>query len=256
MPAAADRAPAFKNGGFIAERRELRTLPCHEVACTTVELVRTRVRVAEGARAAKGPVAERGVLTAHDEVWDTAVRQAEVIGPLAEKARVGPADADEAAATLGISRRQVYVLLALWRAGEGMVSDLLPGRSSGSRGGGPLPDEAETTACAGAAQAVPDAGAPDRCGRPPGDRASVPDAGLRVPSRGTVVRRVARPEPIFSTAAREGKEAARRSRPVRGRAARGHHVAPVTTRYAIAEIGRRRPSCGSGAAIRFLLSGL
>ncbi|MFE4869887.1 hypothetical protein [Streptomyces sp. NPDC056682] len=31
-----------------------------------------------------GPVAERGVLTAPDELWDAAVRQAEVIGPLAE----------------------------------------------------------------------------------------------------------------------------------------------------------------------------
>ncbi|GAA3083757.1 hypothetical protein GCM10020000_82450 [Streptomyces olivoverticillatus] len=94
------------------------------------------MRVAEGARMAEGPVAERGVLTAPAEVWDAAVRQAEVIGPLAEKSRVGLADADEAAARLGISRRQVYVLLGRWRAGEGVVSDLLPGRSSGGRGGG------------------------------------------------------------------------------------------------------------------------
>lgn len=69
---------------------------------------------------AEEPVAERGVLTAHNEVWDAAVRQAEVIGPLAEKARVGLADADEAAAMLEISRRQVYVLLARWRAGGGV----------------------------------------------------------------------------------------------------------------------------------------
>lgn len=38
---------------------------------------------------AKGPVTERGVLTAPAVVWDAAVRQAEVIGPLAEVARVG-----------------------------------------------------------------------------------------------------------------------------------------------------------------------
>ncbi|QHC23368.1 hypothetical protein GR130_20195 [Streptomyces sp. GS7] len=35
---------------------------------------------------AEGPVAERGVLTAPADVWDAAVRQAEVIVPLAEKA--------------------------------------------------------------------------------------------------------------------------------------------------------------------------
>lgn len=48
------------------------------------------------------PVAERGVLTAPAGVWEAAVRQAEVIGPLAGKARVGLADADEAAAMLEI----------------------------------------------------------------------------------------------------------------------------------------------------------
>lgn len=42
-----------------------------------------------------------------------------------------------------MSRRQVYVLVGRWRAGEGLVSDLLPGTSSGGRGGGRLPDEVE-----------------------------------------------------------------------------------------------------------------
>ncbi|WP_369228398.1 hypothetical protein AB5J52_35500 [Streptomyces sp. R39] len=40
---------------------------------------------------------------------------AEVIGPLAARDAVGPADADEAAAKLRISRRQVYVLPGRWR---------------------------------------------------------------------------------------------------------------------------------------------
>ena len=51
--------------------------------------------------------------------------------------------ADAAAARLGVSRRQVYVLVGRWRAGEGLASDLLPGTSSGGRGGGRLPDEVE-----------------------------------------------------------------------------------------------------------------
>ncbi|MDH2394157.1 Mu transposase C-terminal domain-containing protein [Streptomyces sp. HNM0663] len=59
---------------------------------------------------ADGVVVERGVLTAQDEVWDTALRQAEVIRPLAENSTVGLADADEAAAMLRISRRGRFIL--------------------------------------------------------------------------------------------------------------------------------------------------
>ncbi|MFE3454087.1 helix-turn-helix domain-containing protein [Nonomuraea sp. NPDC059194] len=74
-------------------------------------------------------IIERGVLSAPVETSDVAGRQAEVIGRLAAEPRVGLAAADPAAAELGISRRQVYVLLRRWRQGEGVVSDLLPRRS-------------------------------------------------------------------------------------------------------------------------------
>jgi putative transposase len=50
---------------------------------------------------AEEPVAERGVLTAPTQMWETAVRQAEVIGPLAAKDTVGLAEADEAPAAAG-----------------------------------------------------------------------------------------------------------------------------------------------------------
>lgn len=161
---------------------------------------------------------ERGVLTVPAGVWDAAVRQAEVIGPLAEKARVGLADADEAAAMLGISRRQVYVLVGRWRAGVGAVSDLLPGCSSGGRGSGRLPDEVEAI--------VAEVLRRRYLTRPRRSVAAVHReiarqcrlGGLRVPSRGSVVRRIARLEPISSTVAREGDHA----RPV---GAAGHRVA-------------------------------
>jgi len=79
-------------------------------------------------------VAERGVLTVSDEVWSVAVRRAEVIGRLARERRVGVQAADAAAAELRMCRRQVYALLRRWREGEGVVSDLLPRKSSGGRG--------------------------------------------------------------------------------------------------------------------------
>ncbi|MGV9383447.1 hypothetical protein ACWDRB_47070 [Nonomuraea sp. NPDC003707] len=91
----------------------------------------------------RAQIVERGVLTAPDEAWDVAVRQAEVIGRLAAGPRLGLAAADAAAAELAISRRQVYVLLGRWRAGEGVVSDLLPRRSSGGHGRGRLLAEVE-----------------------------------------------------------------------------------------------------------------
>ncbi|MFJ9713371.1 Mu transposase C-terminal domain-containing protein [Streptomyces sp. NPDC101234] len=158
---------------------------------------------------AEGPVAERGVLTALPQKWETAVRQAEVIGPLAAKNRVGLAEADEAASKLRISRRQVYVLLGRWRAGEGVVSDLLPGRSSGGRGGGRLSGDVETVV-----QEVLRRRYLTR------QRRSVAaickeitrqcrTRGLRSPSRGTVVRRIAALDPVASVAAREGSDAAR-----------------------------------------------
>lgn len=83
-------------------------------------------------------VSERGVLTAPDELWEVAVRQAAVFSRLAAVDAASLATVDEAADELGLSRRQVYVLLGRWSNGKGMVSDLLPGRSSGGRGGSRL----------------------------------------------------------------------------------------------------------------------
>jgi putative transposase len=88
-------------------------------------------------------VAERGVLTAPAKAWDLAVRRAGVIRELAARRVVSLDAADAAAAQPGVSRRQVYVLVGRWRAGEGVASDLLPGTSSGGRGGGRLPAEVE-----------------------------------------------------------------------------------------------------------------
>ncbi|MFF2063186.1 Mu transposase C-terminal domain-containing protein [Streptomyces sp. NPDC058200] len=158
---------------------------------------------------ADGRVAERGVSTAPAHRWDIAVRQAEVIGPLVGRATVGLADADAAAAELRISRRQVYVLLGRWRAGEGVVSDLLPGRSSGGRGGGRLPEEVEAIVDEVlrnrylTRQRRPVAGICKEIARECRIR------GLRVPSRGTVSRRIAQLDPVLSTTAREGSDAAR-----------------------------------------------
>ncbi len=159
---------------------------------------------------------ERGVLTAPAQAWDLAVRRAEVIGRLAERGTVGLQAADVAAAELGVSRRQVYALVRRWRAGEGLASDLLPGVSSGGRGGERLPDEVETV--------VREVLRTRYLTRQRRTVAAVCREvarecrvrGLPVPSRGTVLRRIARLDPVRAVSAREGGDAARALRSAGG----------------------------------------
>lgn len=156
-----------------------------------------------------GVVCERGLLSVSDEVWAQTVRRAEVIGRLAEDAVVRHEAAAAAAAELGVSRRQVYVLLGRWRAGEGVVTDLLPRRSSGGRGRDQLPGEVEAvirevlrtrylTRQRRTVAAVHREVKRVCLGR-----------GLPVPSRGTLLRRIAKLDPVTVTSAREGADAAR-----------------------------------------------
>ncbi|EKQ6351853.1 hypothetical protein Q042_05170 [Pseudomonas aeruginosa BWHPSA037] len=89
------------------------------------------------------PIAAQGVATLPDEAWAQARHRTEIIGPLAALEVVGHEAADEAAQALGLSRRQVYVLIRRARQGTGLVTDLTPGRSGGSKGKGRLPEPVE-----------------------------------------------------------------------------------------------------------------
>lgn len=89
------------------------------------------------------PIAAQGVATLPDEAWAQARHRTEIIGPLAALEVVGHEAADEAAQALGLSRRQVYVLIRRARQGTGLVPDLTPGRSGGGKGKGRLPEPVE-----------------------------------------------------------------------------------------------------------------
>ncbi len=161
-------------------------------------------------------VAERGVLTAPAEAWDLAVRRAEVIRELAARRVVSLEVADAVAARLGVSRRQVYVLVGRWRAGEGVASDLLPGTSSGGRGGARLPDEVEAV--------IRETLRTRYLTRQRRTVASIcreitrecKVRGLPVPSRGAVLRRIAMFDPAKAVRAREGSDAGRARRSAGG----------------------------------------
>lgn len=88
-------------------------------------------------------IAESGTLTMPDVVWDRTKLVSAAIAPLAAQSIVGRVAVDAVAASLGISRRQVYVLIKRHRDGSGLLTDLAPGRSSGGKGASRLVDEVE-----------------------------------------------------------------------------------------------------------------
>lgn len=89
------------------------------------------------------PITEHGVATLPEQAWERARRRAEIIGPLAQSETVGHEAADVAAQALGLSRRQVYVLIRRARQGSGLVTDFALGQSSGGKGKSRLPESVE-----------------------------------------------------------------------------------------------------------------
>ncbi|MCW3767806.1 MULTISPECIES: Mu transposase C-terminal domain-containing protein [Paenarthrobacter] len=88
-------------------------------------------------------VAADGQLTMSDAAWEQAKTRAAVIGALAQRQSPSGAAVDQAAAELGISPRRVYVLLARYRQGAGLVTDLAVHRSTGGKGRNRLPEPVE-----------------------------------------------------------------------------------------------------------------
>jgi putative transposase len=113
---------------------------------------------------------------------------------------VGLAAAEAAAAELGVPWRRVHVLIGRWRAGEGLAPDLLPGTSRGGRGGGRLPDEVEAVVLRARYLTRQRRTVASAC-RDIARQCKV--RGLRVPSRGTVLRCVAGLDPVKAVSARE-----------------------------------------------------
>jgi len=155
------------------------------------------------------PIAEQGVATLSDEAWAQARRRTEIIGPLAALEAVGHEAADAAAQALGLSRRQVYVLIRRARQGSGLVTDLAPGQSGGGKGKGRLPEPVERIirellqkrfltkqkrSLAAFHREVAKACKAQQ---------------LRVPARNTVALRIAELDPMRTVRRREGPEASR-----------------------------------------------
>jgi putative transposase len=173
-------------------------------------MLNTRVRQSEVGMAPDTlPIAEQGVATLPDEAWAQARQRAEIIGPLAALEVVGHEAADAAAQALGLSRRQVYVLIRRARQGTGLMTDLTRGRSGGGKGKGRLSEPVERIirellqksfltkqkrSLAAFHREVAQACKAQK---------------LRVPARNTVALRIAGLDPLKATRRREGQDASR-----------------------------------------------
>lgn len=97
----------------------------------------------QGMASDTSPITEQSVATLSDEAWLQARLRTAIIGPLAALVVVGHEAANSAAQALGLSRRQVYVLIRRARQGTGPVTDLASGQSGGGKGKGRLPESVE-----------------------------------------------------------------------------------------------------------------
>lgn len=154
-------------------------------------------------------IPEHGVLTLSEQAWAEAQRRARVIAPLAARPAVDRQTADEAAAQLGLSRRQIYTLVQRFRRGDGLVTDLAPRRSPGGKGLGRLGPAVEAIL----RQALQDF----YLARPKRSEAALTrevarrcrQAGVRPPARNTIRTRVEGLDPVVVTRRREGDQAVR-----------------------------------------------
>lgn len=155
------------------------------------------------------PIAEQGVATLSDESWAQARHRMEVIGPLVALEVIGHEAADAAAHSLGLSRRQVYVLIHRARQGTGLVTDLAPGRSGGGKGKGRLPESVERII----RELLNKRFLTKQKRSPAAFHREIAQAckaqQLRVPARNTVARRIAELDPLKTTRRRDGQNASR-----------------------------------------------
>ena len=155
-------------------------------------------------------IAEQGVATLPGETWEQARRRAEIIGPLAKLQVVGHQAADAAALELGLSRRQVYVLIRQARQGCGLVTDLAPGQSSGGKGKGRLTAPVERIIRELLQKRFLNKQRRSLAALHREITRACKEQKLRVPTRNTVALRIAGLDPLMTARSREGQDAARR----------------------------------------------
>ena len=159
---------------------------------------------------------DNGLLTLSEKAWAQAKRRAAIIVPLVAQGPITHPEAEKAAKKLGLSARQLYRLIAKCRRGDGLVTDMAPGCSSGGRGKARLEETVE--------KIVADVIQSFYLSR---QRRSIAvivrevrmrcvKLGYRPPARNTVEARIKRLDPTKVIHSREGYDATKRLRPIVG----------------------------------------
>src|SRR3546814_205675 len=151
----------------------------------------------------------RGGATLPSEAWERAKLRTESIGPLAALEIVVQQAAEAAAHSLGLSRRQVYVLIRRARQGTGLVTDLAPNQSSGGKGAGRLPEPVERIIRELLQKRFLTKQKPSLAALHREVTQACKAQKLRVPARNTVALRIACLDPLKTTRRREGQDVSR-----------------------------------------------
>jgi len=159
---------------------------------------------------------EHGVLTLSDSEWSQAKKRRDVIAPLAEVKIVGLVAAEEAAAMLGVSTRQVYRLVRRYKVGNGLVTDLASRSPPGGKGKSRITPEVEVI--------IADVLKTFYLSRQKRSLAVITreilmrckKAGHQAPTYNTIAARIEVLDPLLVTRKRQGGTAARQLRPAAG----------------------------------------
>jgi len=152
---------------------------------------------------------EQGVATLSSSAWEQARLRTEIIRSLAALEVVCHQAADAAAQALGLSRRQVYVLIQRARRGSGLLTDLAPGRSGGGKGKGRLPESVERIIRELLQKRFLTKQKRSQAAFHREVARACKAHGLSVPTRNTVARRINDLDPVKTVRRREGQDASR-----------------------------------------------
>ncbi len=154
-------------------------------------------------------ISELGLLTLSSEVWEQIRQKSQVIAPLAALHSISHQAADSAALQLGLSRRQIYVLVRRYRQGEGLLTDLVSGKSNGGKNKGRLLESVERLINEFLHKRFMTGQKPRLSALYREITYACKVQNLPVPARNTVALRIAKINPIHLACKREGADAVR-----------------------------------------------
>lgn len=161
-------------------------------------------------------IPERGVLALSDVEWERAALRADVISKLVSLPKRSSKNVEEAAQTLKVSKRTIYLLISRWMAGGGLVTDMARLPNHGGKGKSRLSVTKE--------KIIEEAIDRIHLSRPRRSVATLMReiqkqsllAGLHPPATNTVTSRISLRDPASVLKLRYGPEAARNLRAVSG----------------------------------------